>query len=258
MTILLITLRIRSEPPSGANVSPDRRPFLLSSLASVTLNASTRVDGSDKPVFVPSYLSARPLAISSISLWSALDSESRPTSSKPVARIPASTMSPIVVMLRSRTGRVIIPAWQNRQPRVQPRKISTLLRSCTDSATGTMRLARVRPLVQVHDGVLGDGVRHAWTVRRDPLDPAVGQVLHVVELRHVQLRTGGEPGEQTIAPARPARALPLPDQVGDGQRGLLAVTEHRAVEEIGDRLRVERGMPAREHERIARHRGRPR
>jgi hypothetical protein len=38
---------------------------------------------------------------------------------------------------RSRTGRVIMPAWQNRQPRVQPRKISTLIRSCTLSATGT-------------------------------------------------------------------------------------------------------------------------
>ena len=41
-------------------------------------------------------------------------------------------------MDRSRTGLVIIPAWQNRQPRVQPRKISTLYRSCTVSATGTM------------------------------------------------------------------------------------------------------------------------
>ncbi len=46
-------------------------------------------------------------------------------------------MSPIVVIERSRTGRVIIPAWQNRQPRVQPRKISTLYRSCTVSASGT-------------------------------------------------------------------------------------------------------------------------
>ncbi len=40
-------------------------------------------------------------------------------------------------MLRSRTGRVIMPAWQKRQPRVQPRKISTLIRSCTVSASGT-------------------------------------------------------------------------------------------------------------------------
>ena len=38
---------------------------------------------------------------------------------------------------RSRTGRVIIPAWQKRQPRVQPRKTSTLRRSWTTSVSGT-------------------------------------------------------------------------------------------------------------------------
>ncbi len=38
---------------------------------------------------------------------------------------------------RSRTGRVIMPAWQKRQPRVQPRKTSTLSRSCTTSVSGT-------------------------------------------------------------------------------------------------------------------------
>ena len=45
-----------------------------------------------------------------------------------------------MVIERSRTGRVIIPAWQNRQPLVQPRKISTLDRSCTVSAMGTSGL----------------------------------------------------------------------------------------------------------------------
>src|ERR1700733_15457447 len=77
------------------------------------------------------------MAISLISLWSALDSESSPTSENPVDWRPAETIFPTVVIERSRTGRVIIPAWQNRQPRVQPRKISTLNRSCTVSATGT-------------------------------------------------------------------------------------------------------------------------
>ena len=75
--------------------------------------------------------------MSAISEWSALDRESRPTSSKPVAASPRSTISPMPVMERSRTGRVIMPAWQNRQPRVQPRKISTDMRSWTDSASGT-------------------------------------------------------------------------------------------------------------------------
>jgi len=66
------------------------------------------------------------MAISLISLWSALESESRPTSENPVDFRPLLTMLPTVVIDRSRTGRVIIPAWQKRQPRVQPRKISTL------------------------------------------------------------------------------------------------------------------------------------
>ena len=88
-------------------------------------------------MFVPSYRSARPFVISAISVWSADDSESRPTSSNPEARTARSTISPTPCSDRSRTGRVIIPAWQNRQPRVQPRKISTLARSCTVSASGT-------------------------------------------------------------------------------------------------------------------------
>ena len=74
---------------------------------------------------------------SAISEWSAELSESRPTSSNPVAARPRSTISPMPVIDRSRTGRVIMPAWQKRQPRVQPRKISTDMRSCTDSASGT-------------------------------------------------------------------------------------------------------------------------
>ena len=136
-TVLLITRRIRSLPPSGANVSPLRRPLRDSSLARVTLKASTRVLGSDRPVLVPWYRSASSVASWPISEWSALDRLSSPTSSYPVARSPWSTIEPMPWIDRSRTGRVIIPAWQNRQPRVQPRKISTLIRSCTLSAIGT-------------------------------------------------------------------------------------------------------------------------
>ena len=137
VTILLITLRIRSEPPSGAKVKPDRRPLREISLARSMLKASTRVEGSDSPVWVPSYRSASCRVISAISEWSALLRLSSPTSSKPVAASPVSTIAPMPSRLRSRTGRVIIPAWQNRQPRVHPRKISTLIRSCTLSANGT-------------------------------------------------------------------------------------------------------------------------
>jgi hypothetical protein len=88
----LITRRIRSEPPSGANVSPVRRPLRDSSWASVTLKASTRVDGSDSETLVPSYWSASPEQMSPISEWSALDSESRPTSEKPENSSPSFTI----------------------------------------------------------------------------------------------------------------------------------------------------------------------
>ena len=40
--------------------------------------------------------------------------------------------------LRSLTGRYNCPAWQNRQPRMQPRKSSTFTRACTISVLGTM------------------------------------------------------------------------------------------------------------------------
>ncbi len=73
-----------------------------------------------------------------------------------------------------------MPAWQNRQPRVQPRKISTLIRSWTVSASGYERGLRVRPLVEVHHGVLADPPRDTGAVRGDPLDPAVRQVGDVV------------------------------------------------------------------------------
>ena len=78
-----------------------------------------------------------------------------------------------------------MPAWQNRQPRVQPRKISTAYRSCTVSASGTSgffgyghasRSIVVR--LCTRNGTSGP-------VRHDPLDPPVGQVVHVVEARHV-------------------------------------------------------------------------
>jgi hypothetical protein len=37
----------------------------------------------------------------------------------------------------SRAGRVSIPGWQKRQPRVQPRRISMVSRSCTVDTYGT-------------------------------------------------------------------------------------------------------------------------
>ncbi len=112
------------------------------------------------------------------------------------------------------------------------------------------RLLGVRPLVEVHDGVLGDTPRDARLVRHDTADAAVRQVLHVVEARHVDATGLGEAEEQLLAPARPALRLPRADDLGDVEDGLLAVADDRAVDEVRDRLGVEGRMAAREDDRV--------
>ena len=70
-------------------------------------------------------------------MWSVEESETSETSSSPVACSPRSTSSTICWAGFSRTGRLIMPAWQKRQPRVQPRMISTESRSCVISPIGS-------------------------------------------------------------------------------------------------------------------------
>ena len=141
---LLITLRSRHDPASGANVNPLRRAppvpsfgFPATRAASPTVNASTRSDGRliDVLPHAVGSLSTPPIT-SSMPLKSALDSDVRATSCWPVRRSPSVTIVRTCSAGRSRTGRVIIPAWQNRHPRVQPRNTSTDSRSCTTSVNG--------------------------------------------------------------------------------------------------------------------------
>ena len=51
-------------------------------------------------------------------------------------------------------------------------------------------------------------------------------------------------------PPGPPSAFQLADDGGDLQHRLLAVAEHRGVDEVGDRLRVEGGVPAGQHDRV--------
>ena len=112
------------------------------------------------------------------------------------------------------------------------------------------RLLRVRPGVQIHRGPLVHPERHARAVRADLLDPPVGQVVHVVEARHVDALGAGEPQQQLVPAARSAGGLPVPHDRGDLQYRLLPVAEHGGVDEVGDRLRVERGVPTGDHHRV--------
>ena len=78
----------------------------------------------------------------------------------------------------------------------------------------------------------------------------VGQVVDVVERRHVDVAGLSQPEEQLGAAAGAALGLERPGDVGDVEDGLLAVAEHGGVDEVGDRLRVERAVAADQHDRV--------
>ena len=137
MISLLITWRMRQEPASGAKVRPVRRAFWIWA-ATPTVKASTRRLGRlTETLPQPTESSIAEATTSSMPEKSAVERLVSATSSYPVRRRPCCTIDATCSAGRSRTGRVIIPAWQKRQPRVQPRKTSTLRRSWTTSVSGT-------------------------------------------------------------------------------------------------------------------------
>ena len=123
-------------PASGASVI---EPCFWAAMRRATSvgTLSGRVEGSDSWTRVGHSSSASAATWSTIWVWSVVDSEISDTSSRPVAARPRSTSSTTCCPGFSRTGRLIIPAWQKRQPRVQPRMISTDSRSCVISPTGS-------------------------------------------------------------------------------------------------------------------------
>ena len=110
------------------------------------------------------------------------------------------------------------------------------------------RLLRVGPLVEVHDRALVHAERDVGAVRRDARDAAVRQVADVVEARDVDAAGAGEAQQRLLAVD--AVELGLADHGGHLEHGLLAVAEHRRVDEVGDRLGVERRVTAGEHDRV--------
>ena len=61
----------------------------------------------------------------------------------------------------------------------------------------------------------------------------------------------GELAEQRLA-SRPAGGLPVADDLGDLTDDLLAVAEHGHIDEVGERLRVERAVPTDHDQRMLR------
>ena len=111
-------------------------------------------------------------------------------------------------------------------------------------------LLRIRPLVKVHDGVLGDGERCLRTIRGNSTDRSVVEVFDVVEGGHIDPASFGKPHQQTFASARPALLLPVPDDLGDLQGGLLTVPQDGGVDEVGDGFGIEGGVTADEDDGV--------
>ena len=92
--------------------------------------------------------------------------------------------------------------------------------------------------------------RDAGPVGHDGLDRAVLGVHHVVEAGDVDVARDREAAQQLVATAGSVLGLPLPDDVGDREDDLLAVAEDGGVEELRDRLGVERRMASGQDDRV--------
>ena len=186
--------------------------------------------------------------MSPISEWSALDSESRPTSEKPGLPSPSRPS-------RRAGDRPLPDRTGDHAGLAEPAAPG----AATEDLDG---IPLVHRLGQRHQRLLGYGqASRSMAVCLEtrngtpgvgagttPLDPAVGQVVDVVEARHVDPPVrASRSSSSSRPPGRPSR-LPRPDDVGDLQDSLLAVAEHGGVDEVGDRLGVERGVSAGDHD----------
>ena len=188
--------------------------------------------------------------MSAISQWSALERLSRPTSSKPVLARPLSTISPMraSAALAHRAGdHAGLAEAAAAGAAAEDLDAHPLVHALGERDE---RRLGIRPLVEVHHRVLRDAPRHARAVRRDALDATVGQVVDVVERRHVDTAGARETEQQLLAAAGPALGLPGAHDLGDREHGLLAVAQHRGVDEVGDRLGVEGRVAAGDDDRV--------
>jgi hypothetical protein len=143
---------------------------------------------------------------------------------------------------------VIIPAWQKRQPRVQPRNTSTLRAVVDDLGQRDELALRVRPLAQVGDRALVDDRRHVGkSGRHGAQEGAV--VADVVQRRHVDPGHLDQVAKHQAAVGAPGSDPPA-DDIGDLADHLLAITQHDHVDEVGQRLMVERAVAADHDQRV--------
>ena len=144
---------------------------------------------------------------------------------------------------------MIIPAWQNRQPAGAAPEDLDVEAVVHDLDERHELVLRVRPVGEVGDRALVDDRGDVGVLRGDRDDPRP-VVLDVVH-RRARRRPGSWPAR--AAPlrgcGRPA-ALPRAEHLGDLADRLLAVADHERVDEVGERLGVERAVAAGDHERV--------
>ena len=150
---------------------------------------------------------------------------------------------------RSRTGRVIIPAWQNRQPARAAAEDLDVQPVVHDLDERDELLLRVRPVGEVGDRALVDDRGHVGEPRRDRADERA-VVLDVVHRRARRRRGSSRARAAPLRGRRPAAALPRADDLGDLADDLFAVADDERVDEVGERLGVVRAVPARDHDRV--------
>ena len=111
-------------------------------------------------------------------------------------------------------------------------------------------LLRVGPGGQIGDGPLLDPLRNVGVPgrHRDQAGPVVG---HVVAGGHVHALEPGQVAKQPLAgPGRAPPGLPGLHGVGYFSDRFLAVADDEAVDEVGERLRVEGAVSAGHHQRV--------
>ena len=250
-TVLLMTRRIRSLPPSGAKVRPERRPLRESSLARVTLKASTRVLRQAE-AGVGALVAVGELLGQLADLGVVGAGQRQQPDLLVAGRLEA------LLDHRADAGDRPLADRAGDHPGLAEAAAAGAAAEDLDAhplvhALGERhdRRLRVGPLVEVHDGALADPRGDVVPGALDRGDRAVRAVADRVEARHVDAVDAGEAGQQLDAAAGLALRLPRLDDVGDVADDLLAVAEDGAVDEVADRLGVERGVPTGDDDGVA-------
>ena len=111
-------------------------------------------------------------------------------------------------------------------------------------------MSGVGPVGKVGDRPLFDYFLHSRIMGSDGGQPVAGEG-DPVQRRHINSGHGGQPEVHLVAVAPPS-SLPCGDDLGDFPNHLLAVAQHRGVNEVGQRLGVVGAVSTDNDQRVGR------